>query len=1180
MRSIYLFVCLCIIFQISFSQENQTDYFGQLVKSVAIPKSPEAAAFEKYGNQGVSMYAGTPNISIPIYTIAGKEMSLPISLSYDASGIKVQQLASQVGLGWNLNVGGRISRVINGLPDDNIDVSGNYASILTNGTISASEVRNKILSYAQNSGVFSSIANGLDYLRFLNDVNTNKIDAEPDYYSLNALGISDNIIFKFDTQSLTAKTLSNPRIHVKPIFSNNRIIKWIVTNEDGSIFYFDLYEQTKTLGNDAALTSYTGVYKEYISSWVLTKIISPNKKDTFELSYTTFPYWSDNAKLPATATSVTNKIQNDVFQYSGIDSQTSFIPEYNIQQVYLNKITHNGRIAVTFELGAREDVSINSALQSITIYDFDYTIGSPAINHILKRYQFQHSYFGTYGPLHKDYEVRLKLDKIAIMGSDLNTYTSYDFDYFSPASVPSRISLAQDYLGYFNGINNQLLYPDVTLSGGYHFAGANRNVNFNKAKVGTLQKIHYPTGGTTEFIYEPHTFTAANNTNPLLRVHKGGCSVSSTLHNTSEAGWCIYETASGPTSVQTCTFEITDTDYYDITFGGGNGMAFIHQLSGQCTQYSDTPINDTPPFIVECLNYQYTPIDTRTLCPGNTSGSVWEATYPYDSTNPYGSDGKVHLAAGVYQISMFNTSDLETTLTLDISRMEADETPTVNGSPIPAGLRIQKLIDDPGTGEPPITKTYKYITDINGTESSGKIIYSPHLYTTDEVYYLTGANDNNPYSLTGYTSLNRVASAPGGSQPHIAYQKVYELQENNGYTEHVFNTGRNGIITAAHAPFSNSFESNYKVGKEKQRSSYTQTQQQVTKTESTYYTNLTSSSLGYAIRIDASKTYHYAYFELINGMYNLDYVEGSHVPFGATGPPTNYLPNLFCGNPNITCIDNRFYGPLRPFTTVATGRMGNVIQQINTSYYSDGDQTQTVDYHYAANGLLKETISRDSEDNIVKTVNSYPEDYPDTTVYDDMVNDHILSPVIKTETYYNNEKTTTQETSFKKWGNYYLPEYLQASKGSLPLEKRLQYHSYYTNGNVKEVSLKNGPKTVYIWGYKEQYPIAKIENATYAQVAGQVANLQNKSNADTDRTIGNTGNEGALRMALTGLRNSLPNALVTTFTYDPLIGVTSITDPSGQIVYYHYDGFNRLKYVMDKDGKILSKNEYNYKSQN
>ena len=58
---------------------------------------------------------------------------------------------------------------------------------------------------------------------------------------------------------------------------------------------------------------------------------------------------------------------------------------------------------------------------------------------------------------------------------------------------------------------------------------------------------------------------------------------------------------------------------------------------------------------------------------------------------------------------------------------------------------------------------------------------------------------------------------------------------------------------------------------------------------------------------------------------------------------------------------------------------------------------------------------------------------------------------------------------------------------------------------------------------------------------------------------------------------NLVNAMITTYTYDPLVGVTSVTDPRGQTVYYQYDAFGRLEYVKDKDGNLLSKNEYNHK---
>ena len=77
------------------------------------PKSPEASAFQKYGETEINEYTGNPAISIPLYTLS-KGIEVPLSLTYDGGGIQVSQEASWVGLGWSLNVGGCINYVCQG----------------------------------------------------------------------------------------------------------------------------------------------------------------------------------------------------------------------------------------------------------------------------------------------------------------------------------------------------------------------------------------------------------------------------------------------------------------------------------------------------------------------------------------------------------------------------------------------------------------------------------------------------------------------------------------------------------------------------------------------------------------------------------------------------------------------------------------------------------------------------------------------------------------------------------------------------------------------------------------------------------------------------------------------------------------------------------------------------------
>src|ERR1041384_7159810 len=106
---------LCLVFCTCFGQ--QEDHVQRL-KSVVTP-SPNAAALAKFGEWPVNLYTGVPSVSIPLFTLASRDINVPISVDYHASGIRVGEIASWVGLGWALNAGGVISRSIRGLNDDN-----------------------------------------------------------------------------------------------------------------------------------------------------------------------------------------------------------------------------------------------------------------------------------------------------------------------------------------------------------------------------------------------------------------------------------------------------------------------------------------------------------------------------------------------------------------------------------------------------------------------------------------------------------------------------------------------------------------------------------------------------------------------------------------------------------------------------------------------------------------------------------------------------------------------------------------------------------------------------------------------------------------------------------------------------------------------------------------------------
>src|ERR1700722_15504613 len=76
-----------------------------------IPPSPNAAALMKFTDVPVSPYTGTADVTVPIYTIQAKGISVPVILAYHTGGIRLKEDASWVGLGWALNAGGMVSRI-------------------------------------------------------------------------------------------------------------------------------------------------------------------------------------------------------------------------------------------------------------------------------------------------------------------------------------------------------------------------------------------------------------------------------------------------------------------------------------------------------------------------------------------------------------------------------------------------------------------------------------------------------------------------------------------------------------------------------------------------------------------------------------------------------------------------------------------------------------------------------------------------------------------------------------------------------------------------------------------------------------------------------------------------------------------------------------------------------------
>ncbi len=170
-----LILSLIVFFSITklYSQSDDIAY------PHVISMSPNAAELSKYADHPVSYYTGTPQINIPLYEINVDGFKLPIRLDYHASGIKVDQEASWVGLGWALDVGSRISRVVKSADDFLMQWDRNYP-FCQKGYYDAPEIMSSLDNHYQMYAspecepVWASFSYNLIY------------DPEPDifYYSL------------------------------------------------------------------------------------------------------------------------------------------------------------------------------------------------------------------------------------------------------------------------------------------------------------------------------------------------------------------------------------------------------------------------------------------------------------------------------------------------------------------------------------------------------------------------------------------------------------------------------------------------------------------------------------------------------------------------------------------------------------------------------------------------------------------------------------------------------------------------------------------------------------------------------------------------------------------------------------------------------------------------------------
>lgn len=254
------------------------------------------------------------------------------------------------------------------------------------------------------------------------------------------------------------------------------------------------------------------------------------------------------------------------------------------------------------------------------------------------------------------------------------------------------------------------------------------------------------------------------------------------------------------------------------------------------------------------------------------------------------------------------------------------------------------------------------------------------------------------------------------------------------------------------------------------------------------------------------------------------------------------------------CVSNKIYVQSCP-----------LLSKVEKTKFESGYLKDITRYKYNESGLLKEqTRTRDGV--IHKNAYRYPSDYGAANPYYEMVNRHMLSPVVEQAEYLEGSKLSTTKNNYKLFNNIPVVDIVQLGTGNSSLEDRVQYHNYDSYGNPLYVTKDNDEKVVYLWSYGGQYLVAKIENATYSQINGYIS-LEALSRA----IVPDMQQVEALRSIL-----ALSHTLITSYEYEPLVGVRKVTDPRGVTTYYKYDGFGRLTFEEDHNRNIIKAYDYSY----
>jgi YD repeat-containing protein len=541
-----LFLIILVFQHETKAQSNPPD----IVPPPVLIPSANAAALGKYGDIPVTNYTGVAAVQIPIRTLKYGDLSVDISLSYHGGGVRVEEEASWTGLNWSLNAGGVITRGIRGLddfPEFGDDFPG-FAQSDGLGFFKEGTIPSYVANSAHTQGEYTWV-NGWDnmstsYYNYQRGVHHGDIDGQPDAFNFNFNGRSGKfIIDKKRNASESYHIVLYSQEDLKIELVNNDLTGkqgFKITDDAGVEYWFQqleisrsrsgvertgkmLYDRTSIDPNDIPILNRSIVleyapnsyFSNSISSWYLTKMVSSDGITQINFTY---------EMLPVYMRSLPSRSQNNT-SYAGHVGDPLYSANYSFtasetRNVYLKRISYPG-VTVDFSTTDRLDMLTVNGVSAKKLQSIDLAYEGSIKKNVL----FEYSYFNSGSGAADCISKRLKLDGVQFRDGASNNDAKYAFQYYNSDHLilPDKDSYAQDLFGFYNGqrendskANFFPLLPAQMMS--VLFPGAigntsNRDVMPEFVTAGLLRRIYYPTGGSTAFVYESNDYSNGEEVN-------------------------------------------------------------------------------------------------------------------------------------------------------------------------------------------------------------------------------------------------------------------------------------------------------------------------------------------------------------------------------------------------------------------------------------------------------------------------------------------------------------------------------------------------------------------------------------------------------------------------------------------------------------------------------------------